>query len=198
MIILQNILGAECAELAEMTHASHAGFHPVVMTRFDASPRRAVWGKIRAIQHWLGKAKPGATALFLDADTFLHRAIEDTEFPEPAELGIVFGAYEDLKWINSGVLFLRATDRLREFFQRVWDIGPQPYLNGCPEGGDQGAIQTALCGFGLEMAIMPNAYNAYTFAPCEQPIISAFHGLPHAEKVRAMSDLIAPQLAAAA
>lgn len=198
MTILQNIIGPECAELAEMTHARHARFHPYIMTHFDPSPRRPNWGKMRAIQHWLGKAKVGETALFLDADTFLHRAIEESEFPAPAELGIVFGSYEDLRWVNSGVMFLRASDRLRAFFQRVWDIGPQPYLNGCPEGGDQGAIQTALCSFGLELAILPNAYNAYTFAPCERPIISAFHGLPHAEKVRAMTELTAPQLAAAA
>lgn len=191
MTILQNIIGAECAELAEMTHARHDRLHPLVVTAHRTNHRRNVWGKIIAVRNWLDCAREGEMALLLDADAVLMCGILEDEFPEPAELGVVLSRHEDLRWINSGVMFLRASDRLREFFGHVWQIGPQPGMPGCPEGGDQGAINVALKRHGLDLALMPNRYNAYTFAPCDTPVIAAFHGLPHTEKMRRMSQLLA-------
>lgn len=191
MTILQNIVGPESEELAALTRERHAAMHPL-QTRYYSQPegRRAVWGKIVAVRKWLEQAHEGETALLLDADAVLMRAILDGEFPEPAELGMVMARHEDLRWLNSGVMFLRNSERLRDFFQFVWKLGPQPARAGCPEGGDQGAINHVLCSFGLNMAIMPNRYNAYTFAPCDAPVIAAFHGMPHAEKVRHLREVV--------
>lgn len=192
MMLLQNITGSRGFELLALTKARHEALHPLRVTQFQPAERKPQWGKVAAIAFWLAQAVPGEVALMVDADTVLHRAIAPIEFPASAHLGLVLARYEGWQWANSGVLFLRASGPLRRFVARVWEIGPQPYRAGCPEGGEQGALNQALMEKpDLRIAVMPSRFNSYAFAPAPAPIISAFHGLPHQAKVEAMRKLTA-------
>lgn len=192
MMLLQNITGTQGHELLAMTKPRHERLHPLRVTQFRDDGRKAQWGKVLAVRFWLAQAHDGDTAIMLDADALLHRAITAGDFPGSADLGLVLGRYQGWQWANSGVLFLRAGEPLRRFFAAVWALGPQPARAGCPEGGEQGAINAAIAaGPDIRIAFMPNAFNAYTFAPSSKPVISAFHGMPHSNKVEAMTELLA-------
>jgi|GEM_PF-3859053 len=185
MTLLQNAIGPEAEELIHLTRTRHAAWHPLLVTHYATPGRRAVWGKVLAVLAWLATAAPGAEAVLLDADVILRRPIPAGALPAGADFGMVLAQYGDAHWLNSGVIFLRKSGtQLEQFFRAVWDLGPQPARLGCPAGGDQGAIQVALATAapGLRLALMPPTFNAYTFAPAEDPIIAAFHGLPPAEK----------------
>lgn len=191
MTILQNIVGSESEELFSMTRQRHGDFHPLCATALSDPSRKPQWGKVLATREWLAQSRDGDTALMLDADTVMHRAIATNDFPAPADLGMVLATYGEFRWLNSGVLFLRNGAKLRRFFADVWRLGPQPLLPGCPEGGEQGAINKALPASNLLIALMPNRYNAYSFAPSANPVISGFHGLAHGDKVDQMEALLA-------
>jgi hypothetical protein len=191
MMLLQNVTGTHGLELLRLTKPRHERLHPLRVTAFREPSRKAQWGKVLAVQFWLAQARDGDTALMLDADAMLHRALVPGDFPAEADLGLVLGRHAGWQWANSGVLLLRAGDRLRRFFAEVWARGPQPRRAGCPEGGEQGAINAALqAGPNLKIAFMPNAFNAYTFAPSPKPVISAFHGLPHENKAKGIAEIL--------
>lgn len=193
MTILQNAIGPEAEELVRLTRERHAAWHPLLVTQYATPGRRAVWGKVLAVLAWLASAAPGAEAVLLDADVVLRRPIPVDALPAGADFGMVLAQHGEARWLNSGVIFLRQNGgQLAEFFRAVWELGPQPARPGCPAGGDQGAIQVAMAGAapGLRLALMPSAFNAYTFAPAEDPIIAAFHGLPGAEKLARIQALI--------
>jgi len=182
-VLIQQATG-DCVtmlELAAGRHAAYCARHGITYwpvlgdVQFSRPPH---WNKIVLIQHAL--ALGFATVAWLDADTLIVRDQEDFRTaldPAGGPLAMSLhpanhssGAPEH--W-NSGVMFLRNTPRVREFFQAVWDAGPL----GPHCWHEQARMLDLLPRFPGLVQRLDDRWNATeTVTEVPDPIIKAWHG----------------------
>jgi hypothetical protein len=140
--------------------------------------RSAHWDKLVLIRHALELGFP--TVAWLDSDTLIVRDEADWRGaldPSGGPLGCVWhpahaetGAPEH--W-NTGVMFIRNTPRVREFFARVWEQGPL----GDHTWHEQARIMALLPEFPGLVQRLDDRWNSLPLInESPDPVIKAWHG----------------------
>ena len=168
-------------ELSAGRHAAYCARHGVTYwpvlgnVQFSRTPH---WNKIALVQHAL--ALGFATVAWLDADTLIVRDEEDFRSAlDPAGGPLALARHpadpqtgSPEHW-NTGVMIIRNTPRVREFFRAVWEAGPLG--NHC--WFEQARIMDLLPQFSGLVQKLDDRWNsteAVTEVP--NPVIKAWHG----------------------
>lgn len=177
VIFLQNAVGDACREQVQIIRAHHERCGALCVFSHGAPyGYHAKWSKVPMWMHWLQGAPDGEEAIGLDTDAVIVQPDKLNALPADADIGLIEAAAGTMKWLNTGVVFMRKRgDLLLSFFEAVLRMGPIP---GRGLAGEQLAMNEILkrpeCL--VKLAVLPAEYNAYRWAPHDAPVIRAFHG----------------------
>lgn len=192
MLVLQHGVGwsAELLRVSAPTFdavATRYGLDRVSSFQRCAPDRKAHWEKVVLLRHYLAWMNEGDVILWADADTLYLRPDVDprTALPDGYDLacnGVKWG------WLNMGLVFIRVSQRMRDFFERVWELGPVP---GAHEGlQDEARINAELPASGLKVFTLPPEWHSFErgLGVAENPIIQAWHGTPKQTTLKRMKE----------
>ncbi len=174
MILLQNATGDVCRAQMYATRFHHERDNDLRIFEHGA-PRgwAPQWGKVAMWLHWLASAREGEEALGLDTDGIVLRPISNALSPG-TDIGLVRARDGAQAWLNTGAVYMRKRgEKLARFFEHVLRVGPQKGFMP----GEQAAVNVALRHTDVRLAVLPNEYNTYIFAPHPRPLVAAFHGV---------------------
>jgi hypothetical protein len=182
-VLIQQASGLH-APMLELVASRHAGYcvrhgityWPVLgAVQFSRTPH---WNKIVLIRHALDMGFD--TVAWLDADTLIVRDEEDFRtalHPDDGPIAVARhpgggDARLHEHW-NTGVMFLRNTPEVREFFRAVWELGPL----GEKPTYEQARINDLLAQFpGLVQRLDDRWNSTERVNEAPEPVIKAWHG----------------------
>jgi hypothetical protein len=182
-VLIQQASGfhAPMLELVASRHAAYCARHGITYwpvlgeAQFSRTPH---WNKVVLIRHALDMGFD--TVAWLDADTLIVRDEEDFRTAIHPHGGPIALARHPpggdgllLEHWNTGVMFLRNTPQVREFFRAVWELGPF----GENPTYEQARINDLLQQFPTLVQRLDDRWNStegVNEAP--NPIIKAWHG----------------------
>jgi len=167
-------------ELLRLSYPIHSDFcrrhgfqYRASFLKSEPSGRSPIWSYIPALRDELERLQDGALVVKLDADALI---IGDEDLrgalPDGADIGMVERQYMSNSVLNSGVIFVRNSEKVREIWRAIWD--------GYQGEEDNVAVNERLLDIrsGLAIAKLDGRYNFCGAAsPPTYPIqIRAWHG----------------------
>jgi len=184
MIILQNDDGG-CADQLKVTRSWHAeyakyhGYEYVVMCEKAPVGMSPHWGKVVALKKLLRSLDKNSVFWIIDCDAVIKKArkedkldgvlLPEKEFALVKSLPILNAKF------NSGVMPIRVTDMMIDFFDQVLKLGQIP--NNKTPGEQARIIDLLLKTPKLNFQELDSKYNNYMGSKyVKTPVIRAFHG----------------------
>ncbi len=172
-------------------YADRYGFEQIVDYKKRCFDRFVSWEKIAYLNEVLSSVEDDSLVVWVDSDCLLI-GNEDlhTILPQDKLIGMVqlrggIGSQRITTWCNAGVIAMKNTKIIREFFANVWNRNTRT---------DEAAINAELEHLGKTIPFISlNAkWNCFKNNAqfCQQPIIQSFHGMPFDKKLLEMHNLI--------